>query len=131
MNHDNDNNELDDADESASTAYTNEHLDEVASLSGETNVKILIEKQKVYHEQIISAFVEYLKWSQKFDEIGTQLNAVKARHALNNLRRAAQLRKIAIFQERVALYGHVRKGIPPAVSKDSPQYRRGRSKKAI
>ena len=58
------------------------------------------------NEQLIRAFIEYSKWSTRFDLFGYKQSAVNARTALRDIRRIAQARYQEIHRQKVALHGN-------------------------
>ena len=80
-------------------------------------------EEKSTHEQLVEHILEYLRWERRFTEEGTQRFAARARNALTQIKNLCTERRAEIFQERIDLYGHIRKGIPPKISPDDPMFR--------
>lgn len=66
------------------------------------------------HDQLVKAFMEYSEANSKFELYGYQNSAVNARNSLTKITQLAKVRRQQIWEKRVALHGHKRKGIPPA-----------------
>lgn len=74
------------------------------------------------HDRLVQAFIEYSKQSTRFELFGYQTAAVAARHALTEIGKLAKERRHEIWDKRVAIHGHHRKGIEPT----TPDERRKR-----
>ena len=62
------------------------------------------------NEQLIREFMEYSKWSTRFELFGYKQSAVNARNALSRIRRLAQTRFQEIQAKKVAMYGNQNEG---------------------
>ncbi len=65
------------------------------------------------HLKLVQAFMEYAKHNEKFELEGFNKSSVKARSALLELQRLIKVRRKEIFDKKVAMHGHPRKGIAP------------------
>jgi hypothetical protein len=62
------------------------------------------------NEQLIREFMEYSKWSTRFELFGYKESAVKARNALSRIRKLAQTRFQEIQAKKIALHGNQNEG---------------------
>lgn len=65
---------------------------------------------KDINEQLIRQFMEYSKWSTRFELFGYKESAVKARLALTKIRKLAQARYQEIQAKKVAIHGNQNEG---------------------
>jgi hypothetical protein len=63
------------------------------------------------HDKLVKAFIEYSNANLRFETQGFLKSAVVSRQALLEISRLVKLRRQEIFEKRVALHGHKRKGI--------------------
>lgn len=74
------------------------------------------------HLKLVQAFMVYAKHNEKFELEGFNKSATQARSALLEIQRLIKVRRKEIFDKKVALHGHPRKGIAPT----APSERRAR-----
>jgi len=74
------------------------------------------------HDKLVQAFIEYSKQSSRFELFGYQAAAVAARNALTQIAKLSRERRHQIWDKRVAIHGHLRKGLEPT----APDERRKR-----
>jgi hypothetical protein len=65
------------------------------------------------HDQMIKAFIRYSAANQKFELFGYKNAAIEARNALTKITQLAKVRRQEIWDKRIKIHGHERKGIPP------------------
>lgn len=70
------------------------------------------------HDLMVKAFVEYSAANQKFELFGYMRAATEARNALTKITQLAKVRRQEIWDKRIKLHGHKRKGIPPEQNQD-------------
>lgn len=74
------------------------------------------------HLRLVRAFMEYARHNEQFELEGFNKSAVRARSALLEIQRLIKIRRKEIFDKKVAMHGHPRKGIAPT----APSERRAR-----
>lgn len=74
------------------------------------------------HIRLVKAFMEYAKHNEKFELEGFNKSATLARSALLEIQRLIKVRRKEIFDKKVLMHGHPRKGIAPI----APSERRAR-----
>lgn len=70
------------------------------------------------HELIIREFIEYSKWSTRFELHGYKESAVKARVALGEIRRLIMIRRAEIQAKKNLIHG-IQKDDPEEASDDN------------
>jgi RecJ-like exonuclease len=74
------------------------------------------------HDRLVLAFLEYSEYNTRFMLYGYDSSAVRARSALLEIQRLLKVRRKEIFDKKVEIHGHSRKGIKPT----NPSERRQR-----
>lgn len=74
------------------------------------------------HEKLIQAFLRYLENNQKFELYGYERSSIRARHALSDIGKMIKPRRQEIWERKLEMHGHKRKGIEPT----NPSERRQR-----
>lgn len=74
------------------------------------------------HIKLVKAFMEYSKHNEIFELEGFKVSSIRARAALLEIQKLIKLRRKEIFDKKVLMHGHDRKGIAPV----TPSVRRAR-----
>jgi hypothetical protein len=77
-----------------------------------------VEIEDDLHDRLVKAFIEYSAYSSRFELFGYQTSAVGARNALTKITQIAKERRKEIWEKRVSVHGHHRKGIAPVTPDD-------------
>lgn len=65
------------------------------------------------HDKLVKAVLRYLYWNQRFLDYGYEDSAKRARTSLTEVTKLIRIRREEIWQKRLAIHGHKRKGIAP------------------
>jgi hypothetical protein len=74
------------------------------------------------HIKLVKAFMKYSKNNEEFELEGFKASSVRARSALLEIQRLIKIRRKEIFDKKIEMHGHDRKGIEPT----KPSVRRAR-----
>jgi hypothetical protein len=80
------------------------------------------------HAKLILAFLEYSKYNERFETYGFNDSSVRARNALTEIGKLIKIRREEIFQKKLEIHGHPRKGITPANPNDRRQRKLDRAR---